>query len=125
MQIPNTFSDLKVWHKSHSFVLDIYCITKKFPLDERFGLTSQLRRSASAIPANIVEGNKRKSKKEFMHFLDIADASLEETKYHILLSRDIGYINSEEYERLSGKTNEIGRMINGLMASTKKLCKGI
>ncbi len=70
-----TFRDLRVWQSAHSLVLEIYKITKHFPDEERYGLISQLRRSASSIPTNIVEGFKRKSKKDYAHFINIADAS--------------------------------------------------
>lgn len=86
-----TFRDLLVWQKSHKLVLSVYQISISFPTEEKFGITSQLRRSAASIPTNIVEGHKRKSLKEYLHFLNISEASLEETKYHLLLSNDLGY----------------------------------
>lgn len=79
----NTFEDLVVWQKAHEMVLTIYKITKLFPEDERFGLVVQLRRSSSSICANMAEGY-TKSTKDFIRFLDIARASLEETKYHLI-----------------------------------------
>ena len=109
-----TFRDLKVWGKSHELVLAIYKITKKFPGEEKFGLVSQLRRSASSIPSNIVEGFKRKSRKDFAHFINIAESSLEETKYSLLLSLDLGYLTKADFGTLSKKCDEIGRMLNGL-----------
>lgn len=109
-----TFKDLKVWVKSHNLVLEIYKISKLFPAEEKFGLTSQIRRSASSIPANIVEGFKRKGQKEFAHFLNLADASLEETKYHLMLAHDLKYLVREDYERLDNLCSEIGRMIYAL-----------
>jgi len=109
-----TFRDLKIWEKSHALVLEIYKITKKFPGEEKFGLVSQLRRSASSIPSNIVEGFKRKSKKDFAHFINIAESSLEETKYSLLLSLDLCYLKRADFDALSEKCDEIGRMLNGL-----------
>lgn len=109
-----TFRDLKVWNKAHELVLKIYGITKEFPDEERFGLVSQLRRSASSITTNIVEGFKRKSGREYAHFLNLADASLEETKYHIILSKDLGYINVEEFDRANDMCDEVGKMLCGL-----------
>lgn len=109
-----TFRDLKVWEKSHGLVLEIYKVTKIFPRDEKFGLVSQLRRSASSVPTNIVEGFKRKSNRDFAHFLNLADASLEETKYHVILSRDLKYINERQFETLNSICDEVGRMLNGL-----------
>jgi len=108
-----TFKDIKVWRKAHELVLEIYRITKIFPVSERYGLTTQLRRSASSIATNIVEGYKRKSGKDFAHFLNIADTSLEETKYHLLLAYDLTYLDKEHYYRLLNLANEIGRMLFG------------
>ena len=96
-----TFKDLIVWQKSHALVLAVYKTTKQFPVEEKFGLTSQLRRSTSSIPTNIVEGHKRKTTKDYLHFLNLADSSLEETKYHIILSKDLGYLQEEEFHKLT------------------------
>jgi four helix bundle protein len=109
-----TFRDLKVWQKSHNLVLKIYKITKHFPSEERFGIISQLRRSGSSIPTNIVEGFKRKGNKEFRYFLNLADSSLEETKYHLILSLDLNYLVKEDFTKLEELCDEIGRMLNGL-----------
>ncbi len=114
-----TFRDLKVWQKAHQLVIGVYKITKKFPSEERFGLTSQIRRSAASIPTNIVEGFKRRSNKEFAYFLNIADSSLEETKYHLILALDLGNINQKEYDELDEICSEIGRMLCGLQAKLK------
>lgn len=89
------WKDLIVWQKSHLFVLGIYKITEIFPEKERFGLVQQLRRSASSIVANIVEGKSRKTDKEFISFLYNSRGSLEETRYHLLLLKDFGYINKD------------------------------
>lgn len=112
-----TFRDLNVWQKAHILVLEVYKITKEFPKEERFGIVSQLRRSASSIPTNIVEGHKRKSRKEFLNFLNTADSSLEETKYHILLSKDLGYIKEKEFSELNKLCDEVGRMLYGFQKS--------
>ena len=109
-----TFRDLRVWQKSHELTLEVYGITKSFPNDEKFGIVSQLRRSASSIPTNIVEGFKRRSRKDFSHFINIAESSLEETKYGLLLSCDLGYLNKAHLNRLNEKCDEVGRMLNGL-----------
>ncbi len=87
-----TFRDLKVWEKAHCLVLSVYKVTKKFPAEEKYVLVSQIRRSAASVPTNIVEGFKRKTDKDYAHFLNMADSSLEETKYQIMLARDLGYI---------------------------------
>lgn len=112
-----TFRDLKVWQKAHALVLEVYKTTQVFPSEEKFGLTSQLRRSAASIPTNVIEGHKRKGKKEFLYFLNLADASLEETKYHLILSSDLGYLGNEDFESLMHKCDEIGRMLHGLQKS--------
>ncbi len=109
-----TFRDLKVWQKAHSLVLEIYKITKNFPVEERFGLISQLRRAGSSIPTNIVEGFKRKSNREYSHFLNLAEASLEETKYHFILSKDLGYLSIGKFDEMNERCDELGKMLFGL-----------
>jgi len=106
-----TFRDLKVWQKAHSLVLNIYRITINFPKEEKYMLVSQIRRSAASVPTNIVEGFKRKSKKDYAHFINIADTSLEETKYHIILGKDLGYIAENDFNDLGRLCDEIGRML--------------
>lgn len=108
-------SKLKAWKSAHQFVLQIYTITKKFPQDERFRLVDQVCRSASSIAANLVEGNGRLYKKEYLQFVYLARGSLDETKYHLLLARDLGYITLKEYDGLIAKSDEIGKLINGLI----------
>ena len=108
-----TFKNILVWQKSHELVLEIYKVTRTFPSSEKFGLTTQLRRSAASVATNIVEGYKRKSDKDFAHFLNMADASLEETKYHLLLAYDLRYLAKDDYKRLSIMAEEIGRMLSG------------
>lgn len=106
-----SFKDLLVWQKAHSLVLEIYKITKIFPSEEKFGLVSQMRRAACSIPTNIVEGHTRKSRKEFLYFLSLANGSLEETKYHIILSKDLDYLKKIEFDRLMKFCDEIGKML--------------
>jgi four helix bundle protein len=112
-----TFRDLKVWQKAHELTLAVYKATHNFPSEEKYGLCSQIRRAAASVPTNIVEGFKRRGNKEFARFLNIADGSLEETKYHLILSFDLGYLNKEEYDKLYEICNEVGRMISGLERS--------
>lgn len=95
-----TFKDLLVWQKAHQLVLAVYCVTKIFPREELFILVSQIRRAAISIVANIVEGFRRRTLKDSLNFYRTADASLEELKYHLLLSKDLGYINDEKYNNL-------------------------
>ncbi len=108
---------LIVWQKAHELVLKIYEITKDFPKDELFGLTSQMRRASTSIPCNIVEGKARGSSKDFKRFLLIARGSLEELKYQILLSKDLNYIDEEKSNELQNIAKEVGRLLNGLMVS--------
>jgi four helix bundle protein len=114
-----SFEKLIVLKKSHSFVLKIYEITKNFPKEELYGLTSQIRRAAVSIPSNIVEGKSRNSKKDYLRFLLISRGSLEEVKYQLLLSKDLNYIKDKDYIKLYDLTNEVGKLINGLINSIK------
>ena len=116
----NNFHQLDVWQKSHELVLDIYKLTNKFPKKERYRLTDQLSRSASSIPANIAEGTGRKTLQDYIRFLYNARGSLEETKYHLELAKDLSYLNSNEYEDLKQQTDQIGRMLNGLINSLQE-----
>jgi len=109
-----SFRDLKVWQKAHELTLTIYKVTLLFPADERYSLVSQIRRSVMSVPANIVEGFKRKGDKEFRHFLDIAAASLEETKYYLILALDLKYIKQNDYKDLMDFADEVGKMLYGL-----------
>ena len=108
-------SKLEAWKAAHQLVLQIYSITKKFPSEERFRLVNQICRSASSIAANLVEGNGRSYKKEYLQFVYLARGSLDETKHHLLLAKDLGYITQKEYDDLIGRSDEIGKLINGLI----------
>ena len=109
------FRELNVWQKAHAFVLDIYRITASYPEEERFGLVSQIRRSAVSIPANIAEGCGRDGDREFRRFLTIAAGSASETEYHLLLSRDLNFITADIHSKLDQQINEIKRMLNGFI----------
>ena len=108
------FRDLKVWQRSHQLTLNIYGLTSKFPSEERFGVTSQLRRAAVSVPSNIAEGSKRRQPRDYAHFLNIAEASLAETEYLLILSRDLGYLSDEENSKVFPEVDEISRMLNAL-----------
>ena len=112
----NQFDKLKVLEKSHSFNLEIYKLTKNFPIEEKFRLTDQICRSASSTPANIVEGNCRKTTKEFIQFLYQAKGSLSETQYHLLLAKDLKIIDQLVFDKLIYESDEIGKMISGLIS---------
>lgn len=108
------FQDLLVWQKAHALVLQIYTISKEFPRDEKFGLTSQFRRSIVSIPANIAEGFKKKGRQDKVRFLNIAQGSLEESRYYLLLIKDLGYADPAKEMLL---LEEVSKMLDGLIAS--------
>lgn len=112
------FQRVIAWQKSHEFVLSVYHITKNYPDDERFGLTSQFRRAAVSIEANIAEGYKKLSKPDKLRFFNIAQGSLEECRDYIILSLDLNYITEQEYNELCTLSEYASRMINSY-------CEGI
>ena len=114
MNKAKTFKDLTVWQKSHEFVLKIYKLTRDFPSYELFGLTSQIRRSSVSIPANIVEGFKRKGKADKLRFFNISQASLEETRYYLILANDLEYAKTD---KLQENLDEVSRMLDGYVRS--------
>jgi four helix bundle protein len=116
------FKELKVWHKAHQFVLDLYQHTRSFPSDERFGLTAHLRKSATSIPSNIAEGCGRAGEKELGRFLSIAAGSASETEYQLLLARDLGYLERDLHNRLDVQINEVKRMLNSFIQKLTANC---
>lgn len=114
-----TFRDIIAWQKAHAIVLSIYTLTKKFPVDERFRLTDQICRAATSVPANIAEGFARKGHQDTLRFYNIAQASLEEVKYHVLLAKDLGYISVVEYEQLFDSLDECGKCLHGWIHTKK------
>lgn len=115
----NQFEKLDVWKKCHELTLKIYQETQRFPTHEKFSLTDQLRRAATSVPANIVEGNTRNSRREFIQFVYIAKGSLEETKYFLLLSYDLRYITRETYQNLQLLAVRCGKLISGFLRFLK------
>ncbi len=105
------FRKLTVWSKAHALVLDVYGCTRAFPGDEKYGLTSQMRRSAMSVPTNIAEGCGRASLLDFARFLDIAAGSPSELDYQVLLSRDLGLLSSDDADRLRDQVVETRRML--------------
>lgn len=95
-------------------VLEIYRLTKSFPGDDRFGIVSQLRRAAASVPTNIAEGAKRQGQQDFARFINVAAGSRAETEYLLFLSRDLGYLPTQEREMPLKETSEISRMLHGL-----------
>lgn len=105
------FHKLIIWQRSHQLALAVYRISKSFPKEEIFGLTSQMRRAVSSIPTNIAEGCGRASNKDFAHFLQIAIGSATEVEYQLLLAHDINYINDDDYQALTDETVVVRKMI--------------
>ena len=104
-----------VWQKSHELVLAIYKVTRAFPRDELFALTSQMKRSSSSIPTNIAEGCGRNSDKDFCRFLYISSGSANELEYQTILSLDLNFITSDKGQKLLFQIEEIKKMLNGLI----------
>jgi four helix bundle protein len=115
----STFQDIIAWQKAHELALFVYKITDNFPRNEEFGLKSQIRRAAVSVPSNIAEGFKRKSKADSVHFYNISEASLEEMKYQLILSRDLKYISTGEYEAGIALAEEVGRTLSGWLKSQR------
>jgi four helix bundle protein len=109
------FKDLRVWAKAHSLTIDIYRATREFPKEELFGLTSQMRRCASSIGANIAEGSGRKSDAELTRFLHIARGSAAELEYHLLLAHDLSLLSDSKHDLLAKQTDEVQRMLTALI----------
>lgn len=114
------FEELLVWQKAHQLALDVYRGTRQFPADERYGLVAQMRRAAISTPANIVEGHKRTSKREFANFMSIANGSLEELKYYLRLAKDLAYLSRQHVDQLYSLAEEVGRMLHGLKIHVRK-----
>lgn len=104
-----SFKELIVWQKAHQFVLAIYKMTKSFPKEELFGLTSQFRRAAVSVPANIAEGYRKRGKADKARFLNISEGSLEECKYYLLLAEDLGYAKTDKENELA---EEVSKLLN-------------
>ena len=104
------FTDLIVWQKAHQFVLDVYRLSAKFPSKEIYGLVSQIRRSAVSVPANIAEGFKKRGKADKLRYINIAQGSLEECRYYLILTDDLGYAKTNKMLVL---VDEIGRILSG------------
>ncbi|MFQ5807643.1 MAG: four helix bundle protein [Phycisphaerae bacterium] len=109
------FRTLQVWQKAHELTLSVYRLTTTFPDAERYGLTSQIRRCAASVPANIAEGCGRGGRKDFARFLRMATGSASELEYHLLLAKDLRMIDLEEYGQLTANVAEVRRMLAGLL----------
>lgn len=114
------FRELKVWQKAHKCVLEIYRSTRTFPTEERFGLTSQLRRAAASVPSNIAEGCGREGDRELARFLSIAAGSASEVEYQLLLTHDLSFLDDEPYRQLDTQINEVKRMLNAFIRKLRE-----
>lgn len=113
----NTFKEIIAWQKSHQLTLEIYNITKNFPKNEEYSLTSQIRRCAVSIPSNIAEGFKRKTQKESERFYNISEGSLEELKYQLILSKDLKYIEDQQFNSMYNQAEEVGKVLHSWKTS--------
>ncbi|MEM6330828.1 MAG: four helix bundle protein [Planctomycetota bacterium] len=109
------FRNLEVWRLAHALTLEIYGATKPFPADERYGLTSQLRRAAASVEANLAEGCGRGSDADFARFTQVAMGSASEVECHLLIARDLGLLDNNLYTKLDGKQQQVKRMLAGLL----------
>src|SRR3989338_2450600 len=114
-----SFTDLNAWKTGHSLVVDIYELTKKFPKEELFGLTNQIRRAAVSITSNIAEGFSRQSLKEKAQFYSMSLGSLTEVQNQLLISRDVQYLNKESFDKIAERTVIISKLLNGLIKSIR------
>ena len=113
------FRKLKVWDKAHQLALGIYQVTARFPREELYGLTSQIRRASISIPTNLAEGCSRSTDAEFARFLQIAMGSASETEYELLLSLDLGFMTRDKYSELDVATKEEKRMLSSMIKTVR------
>ena len=114
-----TYKDLDVWKKSIKLVTDIYEITRDFPKEEIYGLINQMRRAATSIPANIAEGWARNTTKYYQHFVGIARGSAAELETFLLIAKNLNYINTENFELINNRIEEVAKMLNKLQHALK------
>ena len=119
-----SFTDLLVWQKSHALVVALYEVTKTFPSEEVYGLTSQMRRAAISVTSNISEGFGRHTDKERTHFYYLSHGSLVELKNQLLIARDVGYLSEETFADLAEQANVVHALLRGLITKTKKRSTG-
>lgn len=112
-----SFENLIVWQRAHQFVLQVYKSTQNYPQDERFGLSSQFRRAAVSITANIAEGYKKLSKADKLRFFNIAQGNLEECRNYVILSYDLGYSDKETDEMMRNSIEEVSKLLNAYCGS--------
>lgn len=120
MEYNTAYKSLNVYRKANELVLEIYKLTRRFPKEELFGLTSQMRRSAISVPANIVEGYGRRTKKDTLQFLYIARGSLNELENYVDLALALNYISENEHDRITNIRSDVGRLLFGFTRSLEK-----
>lgn len=113
------WNELEVWKKAHELVLEIYRVTSGFPKAEAFGIADQLRRPAYSVPASVVEGQSRHTTKEYVQFLYHARGSVEEVRYFLLLSKDLGYLKEDVSQHLEEEYEAVSKLLNGLIKSLR------
>jgi four helix bundle protein len=114
------FTDLKVWQKAHEMTLMVYRLTERFPSREQFGIVAQIRRSAASVPANIAEGFGRRTTRELLRSLQISQGEVEETRYFLILGRDLGNVAQADFDRADEGYRVVGKLLNALATSLKK-----
>ena len=120
-----SFKELEVWQRAHALALRTYRVTDGFPDREKYGIISQVRRSAASIPANIAEGFGRRTTKELLQFLANSNGSLEETRYFLFLSRDLGYLKDLDFQQMDADCSAVAQMISALRRSLKSRLEGV
>ncbi len=114
-----SFQNLRVWQEAHKLTLETYKVIREFPKEEKFILTDQIRRAVISIPNNIAEGKGRRSNKELSRFLYIARGSLEEVRYLLILSKDLRYLDENNYKLLEDRLNSVGKLLNAFINSIR------
>jgi four helix bundle protein len=114
------YRDIRAWQYAHRVVLRVYAVTETFPASERFGLVSQTRRAAVSVPANIAEGSKRLFKRDYVRFLNVAEASLREVDYYLVLARDLRFVDAQAIAELLGQVEEAARLLAGFRRTVQR-----
>jgi four helix bundle protein len=122
-EVVQRFTDLKVWQRSHALVLDVYRLTSLCPTEERYGLSAQLRRAILSVPTNIAEGSKREGRQDYARFLNIAEGSLAEAEYLLMVAKDLGYLLPEAISPAMSEIREIAGMLHGLRMKVEQTSK--
>ena len=118
-----TYHDLRVWRNAMELTLNVYRATRKFPAQEMYGLSSQLRRAAVSVPSNIAEGKGRSSDKELLQFLSRARSSVYELQTQLAIAETLGYLSNSERQCVGEQATDVGRMLNGMMAKFRQAVK--